>query len=304
MKEITLRAYAKINLHLDVTSKLDNGYHGVSTVMQTVSLYDEVSVGLSEGEGISISCDVDWVPTDAKNLAWKAAERFFECCGFRKGISIRIDKRIPAAAGLAGGSADAAAVLLALNELCGYPLDKYELLELGATIGADVPFCIARGAKYADGFGENLHAFPKLPKCYFVIAVGNEGVSTPWAYKMLDEKYGGFCDESYSPKTLSGLRSAVDSSDVPEIAQNIYNIFEAVIEPERYEVTLIKQELLKSGAVGAMMSGSGPSVFGIFESENEAKRALDELREKGIRAFAAEPIYSKTEYLDFDEGER
>ena len=299
MKEMTLRAYAKINLHLDVTSKLDNGYHGVRTVMQTVSLCDEVTVSLCEGGDISIECDVDWVPTDRKNLAWRAADSFFERCGFRKGVNIRIVNRIPAAAGLAGGSTDAAAVFMALNELCGNPLEKNELLELAAKLGADVPFCIAGGAKYADGFGEKLHAFPKLPNCYFVVAVGHEGVSTPWAYKMLDEKYENFDKEVYSPKSLSGLMTAVDSGDISKLAENIYNIFEGVIEPERAEVAQIKRELLNSGAVGAMMSGSGPSVFGMFVNENEAILAAERLREKGISAFAAEPVYPETEYLDF-----
>lgn len=301
MKEITLRAYAKINLHLDVTSKLDNGYHGVRTVMQTVSLYDDVTLELCGGEDISISCDVDWVPTDRKNLAFKAADSFFECCGFRKGVSIRIVKRIPAAAGLAGGSTDAAAVFLALNELCENPLGREELLELGARLGADVPFCIAGGIKYADGFGEKLHAFSKLPSCYFTVAVGKEGVSTPWAYGMLDEKFGNFNGDIYSPKSLSGLSDAVRSGDIREISANIYNIFESVIEPERSEVTFIKQELLKNGAEAAMMSGSGPSVFGIFKTESEAHRAAEALRQMGINAFAAEPVYPKAEYLDFEK---
>ena len=274
MKEITLSAYAKINLHLDVTSRLDNGYHEVSTVMQSVSLCDEVTVGLCEDEGISISCDVDWVPTDSKNLAWRAADLFFDCCGFRKGVSIRIVKRIPAAAGLAGGSADAAAVFLALNELCGYPLERDELLGITAKLGADVPFCVAGGVKYADGFGEKLHTFPKPPHCYFVIAVGREGVSTPWAYKMLDERYGGFDNDSYSPRSLSGLVLAISSGDISELGKNIYNIFESVIEPERAEVAQIKRELLESGAVGAMMSGSGPSVFGIFADLSDAENAV------------------------------
>ncbi|MBE6531123.1 MAG: 4-(cytidine 5'-diphospho)-2-C-methyl-D-erythritol kinase [Ruminococcaceae bacterium] len=301
MKEITLPAYAKINLHLDVTSRLDNGYHEVSTVMQSVSLCDEVTVGLCEDGGISISCDVDWLPTDSRNLAWRAADLFFERCGFRKGVRIKIVKRIPAAAGLAGGSTDAAAVLLALNALCGYPIDRAELLGLAAKLGADLPFCVAGGVKYADGFGEKLHAFPKIPHCYLVIAVGREGVSTPWAYKMLDERYGGFEDDRYLPRSLSGLRLAVELGDIAELSKNIYNIFESVIEPERAEVTHIKRELLESGAVGAMMSGSGPSVFGMFESESDARRAAESLREKGISAFAAEPVYPDTEYCDFEK---
>ena len=165
MEKLTLKAYAKINLHLDAISKESNGYHKVITVMQTVSLYDDVTFSL-RGDGlICIKCDIPTLPCDSRNLAFKAARLFFEHTGIDSGVDIEIIKRIPMAAGLAGGSSDAAAVLSGLNSLCGYPLETSELCELGAKLGADVPFCIVGGTKYADRYGDKLHSFLKMPDC-------------------------------------------------------------------------------------------------------------------------------------------
>ncbi|MBQ8141423.1 MAG: 4-(cytidine 5'-diphospho)-2-C-methyl-D-erythritol kinase [Clostridia bacterium] len=290
MKRILKKAYAKINLHLDVTGKADNGYHEVATVMQSVSLCDEIEVSLSEGDTHSIVCSSPSVPLDSKNLAWRAADLFFDKCGIEDKADIKIIKRIPVAAGLAGGSTDAAAVLSALNELCGEPLSEGELLSLGAKLGADVPFCIEGGTKYADRFGDVLHPFADMPACYIVVACGKEGVSTPWAYAMLDERYNDFRGGAYTPRSADTLERAVESGDVVLTCRNLYNIFESVIEPKRPEVTRIKSLLISFGADGAMMSGSGPSVFGIFRDKNAAVSALNELLEMGIDAFIAEPI--------------
>lgn len=290
MDSISVKAYAKINLHLDVISKAENGYHEVKTVMQTVSLCDDVEVALSNGESNSIYCNVSSVPTDSKNLAWRAAELFFERCNVSKKADIRITKRIPVAAGLAGGSTDAAAVFFALNELCGRPLSSDELFALGARLGADVPFCIAGGTHFADGYGERLHDYPAMPGCYIVVACGKDGVSTPWAYSTLDEKYGNFAEGAYSPRSTDELEVAMKNADIKQVASCIYNVFESAIEPHRPDVTRIKSVMLKHGAENAMMSGSGPSVFGIYTDEKKAKEATAELCNMGIDAFFTEPV--------------
>ena len=290
MNKISLKAYAKINLHLDVASKYPNGYHEVRTVMQTVSLCDDVEVSLNDGAENTLWCDVEGVPTDSRNIAWRAADIFFEACGIRGGADIRITKRIPMAAGMAGGSADGAAVLKALNLLCKEPLSMEELLALGAKLGADVPFCIKGGTGYADGIGAELHSFPEMPKCHLVTACGKEGVSTPWAYSELDALYSDFANGVYEPFEVSRLREAFEKGDISDVADNMYNIFESAIEPKRPEVTAIKKLMLESGALGAMMSGSGPSVFGIFSCEVEAKAAEARLRKTGVAAFYAVPV--------------
>jgi len=290
MDGIDLKAYAKINLHLDVLGIAENRYHKVDTVMQTVSLCDDVTVALSEGESHSISCNIESIPKDRKNLAWRAADIFFERIGEKRAADIKIFKRIPVAAGLAGGSTDAAAVFRGLNRLCGEPMTLSELCELGAALGADVPFCIVGGTLFADRYGDLLHPIAEMPSCHMVVACGKEGVSTPWAYSTLDSCFGGFAEGAYSPKDLSPLRRALEDGDILSVAENIYNIFERAIEPEREEVTAIKEVMLARGAYNAMMSGSGPSVFGIFPDEKTAKLAEDELKTQGVAAFYCNPV--------------
>ncbi len=285
MKRVFKKAYAKINLHLDITAKEKNGYHRVVTVMQSLSLCDDIEVTLTEKCENSISCNSPLVPLNEKNLAWRAAELFFEYCGIDKKADIKITKRIPVAAGLAGGSTDAAAVLSALNELCGYPITEEELLMLGARLGADVPFCIVGGTKYADRYGDVLHSFPDMPDCYVVVACGKSGVSTPWAYSMLDANYGNFADGNYLPRSVEPLKISLENGDVLEMSRNMYNIFEDIIEREREEVVQIKALLYDCGAERAMMSGSGPSVFGIFTDRKVGDLALKSLNTAGISAF-------------------
>lgn len=290
MESVKIKAYAKINLHLDVVSKYENGYHEVRTVMQSVSLCDDVEVALNGTGKNSLWCDIPTVPTDEKNIAWRAADMFFERCGLKLGADIRINKRIPVAAGMAGGSTDGAAVFKALNILCKEPLTEDELLELGGKLGADVPFCISGGTKYGDGTGAQLHGFPEMPHCHLVIACGTEGVSTPWAYSVLDGLYGNFADGEYTPSDIDRLKSALVSCDLKSTVDNMYNIFESAVEPHRPDVTRIKNALLESGALGAMMSGSGPSVFGIFENVDQARAAVSVLEAMKIQAFVAEPV--------------
>ena len=290
MQTMSLKAYAKINLHLDVLGVAENGYHLVNTVMQTVSLCDDVEVSLNDLGVHSIECNIASIPKDSRNLAWRAADIFFEKTGLSFGADISIIKRIPAAAGLAGGSADAAAVFVALNELCGKPLTDDELLSVSARLGADVPFCIAGGAKFADRYGDVLHPFYELPDCFIVLTCGREAVSTPWAYARLDERFCGFAEGAYTPRDISPLEDALKRADIFGVCKNMYNIFEGVIEKERAEVGMLRGVMMDSGAIGAMMSGSGPSVFGIFDDPKKAERARGAISELGLEAFVCKPI--------------
>lgn len=290
-KRAVERGYGKINLHLDITGRLPDGYHAVETVMQTVSLYDEVTVILREGTTVDAECNLSGVPTDEKNLAVRAALLFFERTGFSSGVHLAIEKRIPMAAGMAGGSADAAATLRGLNRLFDAPLTTEELCELGSRLGADVPFCVVGGTAYADGKGDRLHPFPSMPDCRLVIACEGEGVSTPWAYGLLDRRYENFASgASYVPRSTENLKQALIGGALPDVARWIYNIFEEPVLAERPVAEQIRRTLLESGALGAMMSGSGPSVFGIFADDDGAARAMTALTSLGFRPYGCQPV--------------
>ncbi len=291
MCEVLQKAYAKINLHLDITGIRQDGFHCVNTVMQTVSLCDTVTLSLTPERGIFISCDKANVPTGEKNIAWKAANSFLSAIGADTGVKIHIEKRIPMAAGLAGGSADAAAVLRGMNGLCGYPLDTSELCKLASSIGSDVPFCVVGGSAFADGKGDILHSFPALPDCTLLIACGGEGVSTPEAYGMLDRRFDFF--RAYKPRSLEALKEALCSGDTAAVAKSTFNIFEEPILSVRPVARKIKENMLSLGALGAMMSGSGPSVFGFFESEEKARAAAEKLRELAAVAVCRPTFFEK-----------
>ncbi len=288
---VTEKAYAKINLHLDITGRMEKGYHRVETVMQTVSLCDILTISCHPEAEFRIVCDHPDVPTDDTNLVVKAAKAFFHAIRKEGGAEIAIQKRIPMAAGMAGGSADAAAVLRGMNRLFGFPLQTDALCEVGSAIGADVPFCIVGGTWYADGKGDCLHEFLPLPDCVILVACGGEGVSTPWAYRLLDEKYGGFEDPSlYVPQGVTKLEEAMKTRSIPKIATCLYNVFESPVLACRPVADEIRREMLSGGATAAMMSGSGPSVFGIFEDLKEAEYVSGKLREKGIFTHISTPV--------------
>ena len=279
----TVNAYAKINLFLDIESLREDGYHNIISLMQSIDLHDTVTVDYSPDDEyhITISCSDDAVPCNEKNLAHKAA-RFFP---IDKGsIRIHIEKRIPMQAGLAGGSADAAATLIALNELTGNKLSIEDLKVIGNKLGADVPFCIERGAAIARGTGDILEKTASMPYLPLVIARQGEGMSTPEAYRALDVKYDRF--NEYKPQTdlLDVLITNSQDNEITEYTKGLFNIFESVVEPCRPCVTEIKQVMLNNGAAGAMMSGSGTSVFGIFKDETSAQGALAELMALGAVA--------------------
>ena len=294
MKRMSLRAYAKINLFLDIEGRLDNGYHTVKSLMHSVSLSDVVDIKMQKADDteIIISSSRAEVPTDRTNLAWRAAEKFLEAAGFCARVEIHIQKNIPIAGGLAGGSTDAAAVLRGLNMLSGEPLDTSALCDIGARLGADIPFCIVGGSKRVGGIGEVLTNAPQMPPCRLVIACGGEGVSTPWAYGELDGKYAGFDGSSYACEAdkFDTLLGGLEGDDMSEIVSGMYNIFELAVLPVRPVAAEIKGIMTECGAVAAMMSGSGPSVFGIFDSDESAQKAVARLAELGVAGHTCSPV--------------
>ena len=291
MKSVTKKVYAKINLHLDVTGIMENGFHSVNNVMQSVSLCDTVTVNERNNGIYTVCCNVEGIPTGSDNLVVKAALAFEEAVGRRLGGDIIIEKNIPVQAGLAGGSADAAATLLCLNEICGYPLTTDKICNIGGKLGADVPFCIVGGAAFADGKGDILHPFPTLPDCTLVIACGGEGVSTPQAFGMLDKLYNNFVsDIFYTPRDISSLKNSMLAKDIESTAKNLYNIFEQPILSTRPVAANLRRIMLSSGALGAMMSGSGPSVFGVFSNEQIALSACETIKKIGVTPHICKPL--------------
>ena len=270
------KANAKINLFLDVVGKMENGFHEIRSVMHSVNLSDGISIErLSCGEDrISIFVKGKYfLPCNNKNLAYRAAELFSET--LCEGLSVRIviHKRIPVSAGLAGGSSDAAAVLKALNRINSYPFTREMLCKIGEKLGSDVPYCILGKTQLCEGRGEKMQMLPFKKKMNFVVAVGDEHVSTAAAYAKLDELYGDFRERSSETKQkYDALIKAIEEQDVRKIGANMYNIFESAVLPMCPQAQAIKEKMLENGALGAMMSGSGPSVFGIFESRAEAER--------------------------------
>ncbi len=281
--KITVNAPAKINLSLDILGKRNDGYHLVKMLMQSVSLSDTVTVWDTGEEDISLSCNMDGLPDGEENIAFQAARAFFTHTKLKNpGIAIKIKKRIPLAAGLAGGSADAAAVLVALNQMMDAGLSKEDLCDIGEEIGADVPFSIMGGTMVASGIGTILTPVLDLPACYFVIAKPPIQVSTKKAYSLADERerWGG-------PHTDEAVE-AVCGGCLKVIGQSLYNDFEEILSLK--EVQHIKQVMKDCGALGACMSGSGPSVFGLFAEKGEAEDCADTLRDHYGEVFTCRPL--------------
>ena len=286
-------AYAKINLYLDVLAKREDGFHDISTVMHSVSLCDDVTVSVRRSERCAVHLSVAGhtkLPTDSRNLAYRAAELFLSATLISAEVDIRLVKRIPVAAGLAGGSTDAAAVLRALNRAFKRPLTDKRLLELAAELGSDVPFCLIGGTALCGGRGERMRRLGEALDLKLVIAVGDEHVSTPAAYSELDEIFGDFKvprDASHE-QALAGIIESASSGTLP--GGELYNIFENAVFKTCFEAERLKHRILELGAPYALMSGSGPSVFGIFSNRADAVRAADELTASGIRAYFAESV--------------
>ena len=289
----TQRANAKINLYLDIVGRRENGYHDLYTVMQTVSLCDLVTVDYKPGIHTSIRLQAsgnDQMPLDSRNLAWRAAELYLQAAKKSGEVTVTIEKHIPMAAGLAGGSTDAAAVLRLLNQLCGSPLSTEELCKIGVKLGADVPFCIVGGCAIAEGIGEKLTPSKGLSKdAILVVACMGEGVSTPWAYGELDRKFNGFSEKRSVENGENLATSLQNDNSIETLCKCFYNVFESVVPTEQPYVDRIKSLMLENGAMASMMSGSGPSVFGLFETVWQASKACEILRAMGADAFVCHP---------------
>lgn len=266
MSTLKALAFAKLNLYLDITGRRQDGYHLLETVMQSISLADSVSVELSGGSGISLFCDREGVPTDRRNTAYRAAELFLQTAGKDAQVDISIEKHIPSGAGMGGGSADAAAVLRLLNIGFGCPLDEKALLDIAAQIGADVPFCLVGGTKLCRGIGEQLSEFPEVRDVTFLVVKPDFSCPTGEAYARYD---------AAPIPSRGGLGSFTAAMENRSFARKMYNVFQLLYADERIE-TLCTQ-LVELGAEGAMLTGSGSAVFGVFEDCYKAKAALDKL---------------------------
>ena len=285
------KAYAKLNLFLDIENKLPNGYHSIVSLMQTVDWCDNIYIGKNVSNEIVLSADSRDIPIGRDNVAYRAAESYLKTVSASDGVDIRIEKCIPVAAGMAGGSADAAAVLRGMNRLFDNRLSISELLELGKGIGADVPFCLLGGTKLARGIGEALSDCEcSFPDCAIVCAKLGEGISAPEAYRLLDEKYDNFRARGVRTKDLQTLLDGMKQNYAKAASLGFFNVFEEVIGTLRPSVEIAKAILLEHGAFAAMMSGSGPSVFGLFHNDVEAEIATQALISRGAQARTCHPV--------------
>ena len=278
-------AFAKLNLTLDVLGKREDGYHDLQSVMQTISVRDDIEIDIGTGKPWRLLCDKEGIPCDETNLAWKAAKVY--CDAMKKdpdGIEIRITKRIPSEAGMGGGSADAAAVLRALNRHYGEPLSIGALAELGAQVGSDVPFCVVCGTAMVEGRGERLRKLPDMPDCIFVICKPEFSVSTPALYKKLDETVIGKRPDNRA------MESALLAGDLEKVCQNVFNVFDPVVTADHAELNYIKSLLHQYGAAAYQMTGSGSAVFAIVSEFEIAAVLCNMLRENYPQVFIAKPV--------------
>ena len=270
-----LQAFAKINLGLDVLGKREDGYHEVRMIMQTIRMYDQLDMRKSVEPGIHLTTNKKYIPVDENNLVWRAAKLMMDTCGIIEGVSIHLHKVIPVAAGMAGGSSDAAATLVGMNRLFHCGLSKEKLMELGVQIGADVPYCVLRGTALAEGIGEKLTVLPPMPDCWILIGKPGISVSTKYVYTTLDLN-----TDTVHPD-IDGMKKALEDGNLYGITERMGNVLQDVTIPAEPEVERIKEQMKTLGAVNAMMSGSGPTVFGIFDNEEKAQEACQKLRESG-----------------------
>lgn len=279
-----ISANAKINLTLDILRRREDGYHDLQMVMQSVSLADELTVTPAQGGVGTAVSDLHFLPTGGKNLAQMAAAAFRQAVGAGGEVDVSIRKHVPVCAGLAGGSADAAAVLHAMNELAGAGLSRPELAQIGERVGSDVPFCVLGGAALAQGRGELLTPLAPLPPCHIVICKPPFSISTPQLFARVNVR------KIVRRPDTAGVTAALAAGDLAGVARRMYNVFEDVLQPRRLaEINEIKSALIDCGALGASMSGSGPSVFGLFEDGARAQDACSRLRESYRDVFLCAP---------------
>lgn len=275
MSKLEIKAYAKINLGLDVVRRLENGYHEVKMVMQTVGIYDVLTFEKA-AEGIVITTDSGELPTDENNLIYKAARLMKERYGVTEGVRIHLQKNIPIAAGMAGGSTDAAATLKGMNELFGLGVSQQELMEIGVKIGADVPYCVMGGTALAEGIGEKLTALKAAPDCFVLVAKPDINVSTKFVYEHLDA--AGVAKHP----DIDGMVEAIAQGSLQGILDRMENVLESVTILAHPIIDTIKSRMKELGAANSLMSGSGPTVFGIFADKEQAQAAYEQIKEEQL----------------------
>lgn len=287
MKTMTLPAYAKLNLTLDILRKRPDGYHDLRMVMQSIALHDTVTVCTETGDGeITVRTDREDLPGGPGNIAWKAAQAFYDAAGIHNsGTEILLEKHIPMQAGMAGGSADGAAVLRALQALYAPEMPRWELEQIGLQVGSDVPFCVRGGTALAEGRGEVLTDLPPLPACAIVVCKPAFGLSTPALFgRVRVEKLSRHPDQD-------AMQQALAAGDLAAVARQMGNVFEEVLTAEESrEIAYLKDVMLRCGALNAVMTGSGPTVFGLFAQKDRAERAVEILRDHYPQLFLTEPV--------------
>ena len=271
-ENMRLRAMAKVNLGLDAVRKREDGYHDVRMVMQTIRMYDLLEITPRKSKGISLTTNLPYVPTDERNLVYKAAKLLMDEFQVDSGVRIQLQKFIPVAAGMAGGSSDAAAALVGINQIFHLGLTQRELMERGVSVGADVPYCILRGTALAEGIGEKLTSLPPLPFCYILIGKPGLSISTKTAYENLN------LDHISSHPDIDGMVEAIQNHDLDGVLERMENVFEPGIVQQYPVIGQIRRVMEENGAEKAMMSGSGPTVFGIFKDRKKMKQAYEKLR--------------------------
>ena len=274
MDKIQLKALAKINLGLDVLRRREDGYHEVKMIMQTIGLHDDLEIRKTKTSGIQLKTNLYYLPTNENNLVYKAAKLLMDEFQIRDGVSIQLKKRIPVAAGMAGGSSDGAAVLWGINQMYGLGLSMQALMERGVRLGADVPYCIQRGTALAEGIGEKLSVLPPMPKCTILIAKPGISVSTKFVYENL---HANDLKPEQHPD-VDSMIEAMRQKDLGLLCSRMGNVLETVTIPAYPVINEIKRTMMDNGAIGSMMSGSGPTVFGIFDSPVAAKQAMKAVR--------------------------
>ncbi len=283
---IHLKALAKINLGLDVIGTRQDGYHLVRMIMQTIDLYDWVTIKKSDSDGIRLETNLNFLPTDEHNIAYEAAALLKRDHPKIRGVELHIHKCIPVAAGMAGGSTDAAAVLYGMNRLWQLGIPMQRLMEYGLQLGADVPYCLMRGTALAEGIGEQLRALPPMPPCEILVAKPPVSVSTKLVYQSLDA-----LTEPQHPKIDAQIRD-LERADLRSLAAHMGNVLESVTVPMHPQITQLKELMERGGALAAMMSGSGPTVFGIFTDRDQAYRVKEQIRRSGLarQVFVTRPF--------------
>lgn len=276
MDKIKLKALGKINLGLDVLGRHPNGYHDVRMVMQTVYLYDQILLEKTDKEGISLETNLFYLPVNENNLAYRAAKMLIDEFAIKEGVHISLEKHIPVAAGMAGGSSNAAAVLYGMNRLFQLGLTDQELMDRGVQLGADVPYCIMRGTVLAEGIGEKLTPLPAMPKCHVLLAKPPISVSTQKVYEKLDAQ------KVTKHPDIDGILLGLQTGDLKKITSSMGNVLENVTITEYPQIERIKDVMKEEGALNAMMSGSGPTVFGIYDDKMLARRAAARIREEQL----------------------